>query len=74
VKAELHDGTLTINVADSFTASLIESDFSGMIKEAAEKALGHGVSIRVKVGGSETDESKRGKLESLSAFGIVNFE
>jgi chromosomal replication initiation ATPase DnaA len=74
VSAKQHEDTLIVNVTDFFTANLVESEFSGLIKEAARKALGRDVAIRVEVGGDNTEESKRGKLDSLSAFGIVNFE
>jgi DNA polymerase-3 subunit gamma/tau len=74
VKAQQHEGSLIINTTDFFTASLIESEFSGQIKEAAENSLGRDITIRVEVISGDAEESKQGKLESLSAFGIVNFD
>ena len=74
VQVKLDGDVLAINMSDSFTADMIESEYISQLKEAAEKALGRVVSIRVEKGGGNADESKRSKLENLSAFGIVNFE
>jgi len=75
-KAQAHKtgDKLVVNVTDSFTASLIESDFSVPLKEAAVKASGHNIDISVVVGIDEPRENKHSKLESLSAFGIVDFK
>ena len=74
VRAKYDDGSLLITVTDSFTSHLIKSDFSEHIKEAARKIFDRDVIIHVETGEIGTDENKRSKLESLSAFGIVNFE
>jgi len=75
VQAELLGSTLIIRAGNLFTISTIESDmFSEPLKEAASKVLGREIIIRVEAGSGGTDETKREKLESLSAFGIVNFE
>ena len=74
VKTQQDGNTLTLHVADSFTAGLIKNEFYTLLKETAEKALGHEVFIRVEEDGIKTEESKHSKLENLSSFGIVNIE
>jgi len=73
VQARQNEGIIIVNVTDSFTASLIESEFSGPLKDAAGKVLGRDVVIRVETGGGY-EKSNRSKLESLNAFDIVKFE
>jgi DNA polymerase-3 subunit gamma/tau len=74
VQAGMDGDILVISMADSFNASMIESEFMPLLKEAAGKALGRAVAIQIEVSAGDTEESKRDKLESLSAFGIVSFE
>ena len=65
---------LTIRMSDSFNADMIRSEYKGVLMEAASKALGKAVSINVETGTIESNSDKRSKLESLSAFGVVDFE
>jgi len=75
VQAQRKDNTITVNVTDEFTAGLVKSDFSELIKDAAKSILGHEPIIQAQViETAESDKSKSDKLESLSAFNIVNFE
>jgi len=76
VQGKQNDNILTIFSADSFTAGLIEIESTTqLIKEAAKKVLCEDVVIRTElVDTIVNNESKRGKLESLSAFDIVSFE
>ena len=74
VQAVLRDKSLTVNFTDSYTADQIKHGFSELIKDAAEKVLGRDVIISIEVVESvDSDEAKRSKLDSLSAFDIVNF-
>jgi len=50
VQARHEGSTLTITVPDSFSANLIESEFSDLLREAAKKTLGRDVMIRVEIG------------------------
>ena len=70
VQVKLDGGVLIINMADTFNAGMIESVFMAQLTEAAEKALGRKISVRVEAGLSNAEEDKRSKLESLSAFGV----
>ena len=73
VEAELQGGSLIIRASSPFIVSTIASNmFSDPLKEAARKVLGRELVIRVEAGGG--GESKRDKLERLSAFDIVRFE
>ena len=74
VKARQEDNLLIITVADNFTANVIESEFSGPIKEAAAKVQDIDFIIRVEVGKVDTEEKEHSRLDSLSAFDIVSFE
>jgi DNA polymerase-3 subunit gamma/tau len=74
VQVKQDGNELVIGIADSFNADMIESEYMVFLKEAARKALGRDVVIRIETGIGDTEENKRSKLESLSAFGIVNFE
>jgi len=74
VKAQSDGGSLIITVADFFTADIVKSEFLELLKETASKVLGREIIIHVEVGNITTDEGQRSKLESLNAFGIVNFE
>ena len=77
IRAQQDGSALIITVADSFTANLVASEFSELIKEAAAKVLGSTVLIRVEEGSIKDivpKEDKLSKLESLSSFGIVNIE
>ena len=75
VQARQQDGAIIISTGNPFTAAQIETKmFSEPLKEAARKVFGHDVSIRVETGVGGDTEDKRGKLDSLSAFGIVQFE
>ena len=75
VKAELRDRSLTLFMTDSFKASMIKSEFSEIIKDAARTVLGHDVVLLVEVVDSiGDDDSKRDKLDSLSAFVNSNFD
>ena len=66
---------LIIRAASPFTVNTIESKmFSGPLREAATKALGREVAIRVETGIGGNGENKRDKLERLSKFDIVKFE
>jgi len=73
-QAELQSDILIIKVTDIFTSSLIESD-SDLIKNTAKVVLGSDVRLQVEVVDNLNNEkTKQNKLDSLSAFGIVNFE
>jgi len=75
VQAELRDNMLIVRAASPFTVNTIESKmFSVPLKEAAGKAIGREVIIRVETGGGAGNESKRERLERLSAFDIIHFE
>ncbi|MDR2570323.1 MAG: DNA polymerase III subunit gamma/tau [Oscillospiraceae bacterium] len=74
VQAKHNNNTLNIKVADSFTANLIKSEFSELIKEAAFSVFNRNVIISVELGVENVETNKQSKLESLSAFDIVNFE
>jgi len=86
VRVKQDDDVLIISIADSFNASMIESEYLQLLKEAAKKALGRDVIIRVETGGDNIEEDKHlsqnehrpqsehRSLDSLSAFDIVNFE
>jgi len=86
VRVRRDDDVLTINIADSFNAGMIESEYLELLNEAAKKALGYDVTIRVEAGTGKFEEDKRlsqneqraqsehRSLDSLSAFDIVNFE
>jgi len=74
VKAELDGSVLVINVADSFTANMINNEFYTLLKETANKVLGHDVFLRIEEGGIKAEEVKRSKLDDLSSFGILNIE
>jgi len=74
VQAVLQDRSLTMKFTDSYTADQIEHSFSELIRDAAEKILGHNVILSIQVVESvDSDDSKHSKLDSLSAFDIVNF-
>jgi DNA polymerase-3 subunit gamma/tau len=74
VQAALKDKLLTVNFTDSYTADQIKHSFSDLIKDAAEKVLGHNVIINIGVVESiDSDETKRSKLDSISAFVTENF-
>jgi len=74
VQATLRDRVLTVNFTDSYTADQIKHSFSELVKDTAEKVLGHNVILNIEVVDSvDSDEIKRSKLDSLSAFDIVNF-
>jgi DNA polymerase-3 subunit gamma/tau len=74
VKGVLKDNLLTVNFTDSYTAEQIKHGFSELIKDTAEKVLGHNIVINIEVVESvDSDEIKRSKLDSLSAFDIVSF-
>jgi len=68
------NGKLTITASEPFTASMIEEEYIGTLKEAANKALGKKLHVEVETGTIETKSDGRSKLESLSAFGVVDFE
>jgi len=86
VRVRQDDDVLIINIADSFNAGMIESEYSELLMEASKKALGRDVIIRVEAGVGNIEEDKRlsqnehrpqserRSLDSLSAFDIVNFE
>ena len=75
VQAMRQDNAIIISVTDEFTANLIQSEFSESLISAAKKVSGQKLVIRAEVVDNiSNNESKRGKLESLSAFDIVNFE
>jgi len=75
VNAELRDDALIIRAGDMFIISLIESKkFSDPLKEVARKILGRDISIRVEVGGDNSDEVGRKKIDDLDKFGVVKFE
>ena len=75
VQAKLQDNTVIVNVTDEFTAKLVKSEFSELLKDAAKKVLSQDVIIQTEVVEAIiSDDSKRSKLESLSAFDIVSFE
>jgi len=74
IRADQNENTVTVTVANSFTADLIKSEFSDILKDTAIKLLGRDIIISIEVGETETDEIKRNKLESLSAFDVVQFE
>jgi len=74
VQAELQGGVLIVRATSPFLVSTIESKmFSDPLREAARKVLGRELVIRVEAGGGG-GESKRERLERLSAFDIVKFE
>jgi len=74
VQAVLSEKSLIISFTDSYAADQIKHSFSELIKETAEKVLGHNINISIEVVESvDGDEAKRSKLDSLSAFDIVNF-
>ena len=74
VSATLQGGTIVVTAGSPFTVNMIESKtFVDAIKNAARTVLGHDVALRVEAGGA-SEEDKRGKLDSLSAFDIVKFE
>jgi len=68
VQAQLQENLLKISVTDSFTANLIESEFSKFLKDAASKALGRDAIIKVEVVDTIDNIDKSGKLESLNAL------
>jgi len=75
VQAKRQDNTLIICLTDEFTANLVKSEFTELLKDAAKKVLGQDVIILTEVVDTiNSDESKHSKLESLSAFDIVSFE
>ncbi|MCL2820692.1 MAG: DNA polymerase III subunit gamma/tau [Oscillospiraceae bacterium] len=75
VQPSLQDNILCIKLTDSFTANLIESGFSELLKTTVSKVLGRDIIINFEVTDQIKDnDSGRNKLESLSAFGVVNFE
>ena len=75
VQAEQNDNILTIFITDAFIAGSIENESTTtLIKEAAKKVLGFDIILRIEVGSIDANESKHSKLESLSTFGIFNFE
>jgi len=77
VRAHQQDESLIISVADFFTANMVEAEYSGLLKDAAKNISGRNLLIRVEVNNdidNASDEGKRSNLESLSAFGVVNFE
>ena len=75
VQARKEENAVVVRVTDEFTANLVKSEFSQLLKDAAKNVLGRDVQINTEVAEAITvDESKRSKLESLSAFDIVNFE
>jgi len=74
IRAEQREGVLIIRTENKFTATQIESKrTSEPLKEAAGKVLGREIVVRVETGG-DVGDTKRDKLDSLSAFSIVNFE
>ena len=73
VQALLSEDTLNIYVTDLFTANMIESGFSGPLKEAAGKVLGRDMIVRVEITDS-SGEIKHSKLENLSMYDNVKFE
>ena len=75
VQAQQQNGTLIIRAGNPYTLAQIGSEmFSEPIKEAAAKVLGREVIIRTEAVEGGDSVSKREKLESLAAFGIVSFE
>jgi len=67
----LNDNHLTINVTDSFSANLIESEFIELLKGAAAETLGRDVIVKVEVTEIvDSDNNNEDKLDRLSAFGI----
>jgi len=74
VKAQLDSGSIVITVADAFTAELIKTEFSELIKDAAFNVLGRSIVIHIEVGNIDQEEGQRSKLDSLNAFGIVKFD
>ena len=75
VQAELRDNVLMIRTSDGFIAGSIRNGtFTEPLKEAAYKALGREVAIRVESVNGEEAARKPDSLESLSRFGIVKFE
>ena len=75
VQAQHQNGALIIRAGNPYTLAQIGSKmFSEPIKEAAAKVLGREVIIRTEAVEGADGISKREKLESLAAFGIVSFE
>ncbi|MCL2220719.1 MAG: DNA polymerase III subunit gamma/tau [Oscillospiraceae bacterium] len=74
VRITENDNVLTIRTPDTFNAEMIRSEYKEILMEAASKALGKKVTIEVETGEIESNSDKRSKLESLSAFGVVDFE
>jgi chromosomal replication initiation ATPase DnaA len=74
VRITENNNVLTIRMSDMFNAEMISSEYKEILLEAASKALGKQLSINVETGEIESNSDKRSKLESLSAFGVVDFE
>jgi DNA polymerase-3 subunit gamma/tau len=75
VKAAIRDNALIISAGDKFTADSIEKpSASQSLKEAALKALGRDVLIRVERCGGSSVDNGASKIESLRAYDVVKFE
>ncbi|MCL2221874.1 MAG: DNA polymerase III subunit gamma/tau [Oscillospiraceae bacterium] len=68
------NGKLIVTASEPFTASMIEAEYIDTLKEAANKALGKTLHVNIETGPIEIKSNGRSKLESLSAFGVVDFE
>jgi len=74
-QAELRENVLLIRTDDEFIAgSIINGSFTEPLKDAAFKALGREVAIRVESSSGNERAKRPDSLESLSRFGIVKFE
>ena len=75
VKAELRGSILVIHAEDIFTVGSIESGLlSEPLKNAACKALGRDIVIRVETAGSDGEVRSADKLGSLRKYSNVKFE
>ena len=75
ISAELQGATLIIRAKNAFAVHTIESKkVSDAIKDAARQVLGREVTVRAEAGTENRDESRKSKLDSLSAFDIIKFE
>ena len=76
VWAELNEGIIIVRADNQFTVNQLQMDmFLNPLKEAALKALGREVIIRIELGIRDSNkETKKDKLDFLRAFDNVQFE
>ena len=70
-QVERRENTLMIRTEGGITASLIDYE---SFKDAVKKVLGPDIVIHMEADNVNTEEKKRSTLDSLAAYGNVNFE